>query len=84
MKVEFYDVKAKAKVKAEPVAKKQFANGRYAVLGKTADGRDLYRFVKKEDFDEYRGNRHVSGRKNIVDDDWDDEEVGEIDPTCPF
>ena len=51
MKVEFYDVKAKAKVKAEPVAKKQFANGRYAVLGKTADGRDLYRFVKKEDFD---------------------------------
>ena len=51
MKVEFYDVKAKAKVKAEPTAKKQFANGRFALIAKTADGRDLYRFVKKEDFD---------------------------------
>lgn len=50
-KQEFYDVKAKAKVKADVVAKKQFANGRYAVLGKTADGRDLYRFVTKEAYD---------------------------------
>ena len=50
-KQEFYDVKAKAKVKADVVATKQFANGRYAVLGKTADGRDLYRFVTKAAFD---------------------------------
>jgi len=51
MKVEFYDVKAKAKVKAEPVAKKKFANGRFALIGQTADKRALYRFVTKADFD---------------------------------
>lgn len=44
----------------------------------TVEVKKQQKHVKKEDFDEYRGNRHVSGRKNIDDDDWDDEEVGEI------
>ncbi|MBR6373029.1 MAG: hypothetical protein IKS20_07600 [Victivallales bacterium] len=52
MKAEFYDVKAKAKVSAEVAEKVQFeSNGRYAFKAKTKDGRTLYRFVKKEDFD---------------------------------
>ena len=48
---EFYDVKAKAKIKAAVIAKVQFANGRYALKAKTADGRGLYRFVTKAVFD---------------------------------
>ena len=52
MKAEFYDVKAKAKVNAVVTEKVQFeSNGRYAFKAKTKDGRTLYRFVKKEDFD---------------------------------
>ena len=51
MKAEFYDVKAKAKVKAEVSEKVQFeSNGRYAFKA-TVDGRTLYRFVTKADFD---------------------------------
>lgn len=51
MKAEFYDVKAKKKVTANVVGKVQFANGRYALKGETADGRSLTRFVKKDDYD---------------------------------
>jgi hypothetical protein len=51
MKAEFYDVKAKKKITTEVVARVKFDNGRYALKGKTADGRSLTRFVKKEDYD---------------------------------
>ena len=52
MKAEFYDVKAKKKVKADVIAKVVIAaNGRYAFKGQTADGRSLTRFVSKEDFE---------------------------------
>jgi len=52
MKAEFYDVKAKKKVKADVIAKVVIAaNGRFAFKGKTADGRSLTRFVSQADYD---------------------------------
>ena len=50
MKDDFYDVKKRANVKAEVIGKVKFANGRFALKGKTADGRGLTRFVKEADF----------------------------------
>ncbi len=50
MKHEFYDVKAKAKVKAdviEFVTYGEEGRKRYAFKGKTADGRPLTAFVSK-------------------------------------
>ena len=52
MKAEFYDVKAKKKVKADVIAKVVIAaNGRFAFKGQTADGRSLTRFVSKAEYD---------------------------------
>lgn len=51
MKASFYDVKAKAKVETEVIAKVTTSNGRYAFKGQTADGRSLTRFVSKADYD---------------------------------
>lgn len=54
MKVSFYDVKNREKIEAEVVEKKTYSvNGqnRYAVKGKTVDGRNLTKFVSKEDYD---------------------------------
>lgn len=51
----FYDVKAKAKVEAEITDKVVYGEGtkqRYAFKGKTADGRNLTKFVSKAKFDE--------------------------------
>ena len=54
MKTTFYDVKEKRKVESEVVDKKEYkvAGGtRYAVKGKTSDGRPLTKFVSKADYD---------------------------------
>jgi len=54
MKTTFYDVKLRKKVKADVVKRQKYqANGstRYALKGKTSDGRSLTRFVSKADFD---------------------------------
>ncbi len=51
MKWSFYDVKAKAKVKAEVTAKVKIEkNGRYAFKAVTEDGRSLTAFVKEADW----------------------------------
>jgi hypothetical protein len=54
MKTSFYDVKKRQKVEAEVTEKKTYmVNGqeRYALKGKTADGRNLTKFVSKADYD---------------------------------
>ncbi len=54
MKHEFYDVKAKAKVQADVLAKVTYGekgNERYAFKGKTADGRNLTTFVSKAEWE---------------------------------
>ena len=51
MEWEFYDVKAKAKVKATVTAKVVIEkNGRYAFKAQTKDGRPLTAFVKEADW----------------------------------
>ena len=55
MKWEFYDVKAKAKVKAEVIGKKVYGEAtraRYAFKGETADKRPLTAFVGKAAYDD--------------------------------
>ncbi len=50
MKDTFYDVKARAKVQAEVTEKVKYGdkgNERYAFRAKTADGRNLTKFVSK-------------------------------------
>ena len=54
MKSSFYDVKLRKSVDVEVVGKKEYTvNGRtrYALKGKTADGRNLTKFVSKADYD---------------------------------
>jgi hypothetical protein len=54
MKASFYDVKARTKVETDVTEKKEYTvNGgtRYAIKGKTADGRTLTKFVSKTDYD---------------------------------
>lgn len=54
MKASFYDVKAKQKVEVAVTEKTEYVvkgQPRYAFKGKTADGRDLTRFVSKADYD---------------------------------
>jgi len=54
MTMTFYDVKTRQKVDAEVTEKATFqVNGstRYAVKGKTKDGRTLTRFVSKDSFE---------------------------------
>ena len=51
---EFYDVKEKQKVVTEVIAKTTYGEGnrvRYAVKGKTKDGRNLTAFVSKENYE---------------------------------
>lgn len=50
----FYDVKTRQKVDAEVTGKQEYqSNGqtRYALKGKTSDGRNLTKFVSKADYD---------------------------------
>ena len=55
--VEFYDVKVRAKVKIDDskIAKTTFTSKnnqvRYAIRGKTDDGRNLTKFVSKSDWE---------------------------------
>ncbi len=54
MKAEFYDVKLRKKVEADVVDKVEYGkegNKRYAIRGKTDDGRNLTKFVGKADWD---------------------------------
>lgn len=52
----FYDLKAKAKVESMVLSKEKYGTDerpRYALKGKTADGRPLSTFVSKEVFDKF-------------------------------
>lgn len=54
MKATFYDVKLRKKVDAEVKEKVEYGkegNKRYAIRGKTQDGRNLTKFVGKADWD---------------------------------
>ena len=54
MKATFYDVKLRKKVEAtvaEKVVYGKEGNERYAIKGKTDDGRNLTKFVSKADWD---------------------------------
>jgi len=54
MQATFYDVKLRKKVSVDVVGKVTYrvkGQTRYALKGKTADGRNLTKFVKKEDWD---------------------------------
>jgi len=54
MNATFYDVKLRRKVDAEVTERKEYnVNGqtRYALRGKTSDGRMLTKFVSKADYD---------------------------------
>jgi len=51
VKASFYDVKTRKKVQADVTEKVKYDNNRYALRGKTADGRNLTKFVKKADWD---------------------------------
>jgi hypothetical protein len=54
MKDTFYDVKLRKKVEAEVVEKVTFGDPgklRYALKGKTPDGRNLTKFVSKANWD---------------------------------
>ncbi|MFC1626772.1 hypothetical protein ACFL1P_01050 [Patescibacteria group bacterium] len=54
MKMTFYDVKTRQKVEAEVTERKEYTSRgqtRYAVRGKTSDGRPLTKFVSKADYD---------------------------------
>lgn len=54
MKATFYDVKLRKKVDAEVKEKVKYGkpgNERYAIRGKTQDGRNLTKFVGKADWD---------------------------------
>ncbi len=50
---EFYDVKLRKKVNTKVVDKVKYPNGRYAIKGKTNDGRNLIRFVSEADYNKY-------------------------------
>ena len=53
MKAEFYDVKERKKVKADVTEKVVYGEGkrkRYALKGKTTDGRNLTKFVSEADY----------------------------------
>jgi len=52
----FYDLKAKAKVEADVLSKEKYGTDerpRYALKGRTADGRPLSTFVSKEVYDQF-------------------------------
>ena len=54
MKMKFYDVKTRENVETEVTEKKEYQSRgqvRYAVRGKTSDGRALTRFVSKDVYD---------------------------------
>jgi acyl dehydratase len=54
MKMKFYDVKTRQSVETEVTEKKEYESRgqvRYAVRGKTSDGRSLTRFVSKVEYD---------------------------------
>ena len=54
MKAVFFDVKTRKKVEADVTKKVKYGKAgreRYAFQGKTSDGRNLTKFVKKSDWD---------------------------------
>lgn len=61
MESEFYDVKAREKVKAEVIGKVTYDNGRHAFKAKTKDGRSLTRFVSAADYAKAKGVKEIKG-----------------------
>lgn len=53
MKAVFYDVKKRKKVEAEVTDKVKYPNNRYAIRGKTVDGRNLTKFVSQSDWSKF-------------------------------
>ncbi|MCX8008538.1 MAG: hypothetical protein N3A54_02420 [Patescibacteria group bacterium] len=54
MKMQFYDVKTRKKIETDILEKKEYETRgqiRYAVRGKTDDGRWLTRFISKSEYD---------------------------------
>ena len=51
MKATFYDVKLRKKVEAKVTEKVKYDNNRYAFKAKTDDGRNLTRFVGKDEWE---------------------------------
>lgn len=54
MKASFYDVKQRKMVETDVTEKKEYkvkGGTRYAIRGKTSDGRALTKFVSKTDYD---------------------------------
>lgn len=57
MKATFYDVKLRKKVDADVTEKVEYGkdgNKRYAIRGKTSDGRNLTKFVGKADWEKMK------------------------------
>ena len=50
MKAAFYDVKKREHVEVEIAFKKKTATGRCMIYGKTADGRNLPKFIKEDEY----------------------------------
>lgn len=58
-KVEFYDVKTRSRVKIDDKDIKKVkmdtkSGVRYAIKGKTSDGRELFKFVGQKDWDKMK------------------------------
>lgn len=66
MKAKFWDVKTRKSVEAEVTECVTFENGRSAFKAVTKDGRNLTRFVSKEDAAKFNGKKcctKACGRK---------------------
>ncbi len=63
MKSTFWDVKTRKSVEAEVLECVTYDNGRSAFKAKTADGRNLTRFVSKEEAAKFNGGKACSGKK---------------------
>ncbi len=55
MKAKFYDVKEHKSVDAEVLEAVAYKNNRYAYKAKTADGRNLTRFVNQAEYEKFNG-----------------------------
>ena len=65
MKHSFYDVKLRKKVTAEVTDFKSYGKGtskRFAFKGKTKDGRNLTRFISKDEYDKFMGGAKCAGK----------------------
>ncbi len=63
MKAKFWDVKTRKEVETEVLECVTYDNGRSAYKGKTADGRNLTRFVSKADAAKFKGGKCTKCKK---------------------